>query len=154
LRNDFAPGEALSWLLSNASGLDDTFLTAFVARIDTNTGVFTYANAGHPPALLRIGDSMMALSGTGPLLGPIPGFSWHTVKEVFPSGSTLLAYTDGLTEARDKSGAFFGERRLQELLANTATTDATATLGHIVDDLDRFAVRLRDDATILVIAHA
>ena len=97
---------------------------------------------------------MTALAGTGPLLGPIPGFTWHTVKEVFPPGSSLVAYTDGLTEARDSSGRFFGEGRLQQLLADTATTDATATLAHIVDELDRFAVRLRDDATILVVAHA
>jgi sigma-B regulation protein RsbU (phosphoserine phosphatase) len=154
LRNDFAPGEALSWLLSNASGLEDTFLTAFVARIETTTGVFTYANAGHPPALLRVGDSLMALSGTGPLIGPIPDVGWQTIKEIFPPGSTLVAYTDGLTEARDAAGAFFGEARVQRLLANTVTTTASATLRHIVDDLDRFAVRLRDDATILVVAHA
>ena len=154
LRNDFAPGEALSWLLSNASGLEDTFLTAFVARIETTTGVFTYANAGHPPALLRVGDSLTALSGTGPLIGPVSGVGWQTVKEVFPPGSTLVAYTDGLTEARDAAGAFFGEARVQRLLANTSTTVASTTLRQIVDDLDRFAVRLRDDATILVVAHA
>lgn len=154
LRNDLAPGEAMSWLLSNASGLEDTFLTAFVARIDTDTGVFTYANAGHPPALLRVGDTLMPLPGTGPLIGPIPAVGWQTVKEVFPPGSTLVAYTDGLTEARDSSGAFFGESRVHELLANTPTNIASATLDHIVDDLDRFAVRLRDDATILVVAHA
>ncbi|MEO8695735.1 MAG: SpoIIE family protein phosphatase [Acidimicrobiales bacterium] len=155
LRNDFPPGEALSWLLSNASGLEDTFLTAFVARIETNTGVISYANAGHPAALLRTGDSLTPLPGTGPLVGPIVGVDWQTVKDVFPPGSTLVAYTDGLTEARDASGGFFGESRVQELLASAPTdASATVTLRHIVDELDRFAPRLRDDATIVVVAHA
>ncbi len=153
LRNDFAPGEALTWLLSNASGLEDTFLTAFVARIETSTGVFTYANAGHPAALLRVGDSLTPLPGTGPLVGPVPGSNWQTVKEVFPPGSTLVAYTDGLTESRDASGAFFGESRVQQLLANTSAVTAAETLGEIVDELERFAVRLRDDATIVVVTH-
>jgi sigma-B regulation protein RsbU (phosphoserine phosphatase) len=155
LRNDFAPGEALSWLLSNASGIEDTFLTAFVARIETSTGVFSYANAGHPAALLRAGDSLTPLPGTGPLVGPIPGFNWQTVKDVFPPGAILVAYTDGLTEARDASGGFFGESRVQELLASTPIdAPATTTLRHIVDELDRFAPRLRDDATIVVVARA
>jgi len=154
LRNDLAPGDALSWLLSNASGLEDTFLTAFVARIETDSGIFSYANAGHPPALLRVGSRTKLLAGTGPLLGPIPGFNWETVKDVFPRGSTLVAYTDGLIEARNDAGDFFGEQRLHDLVTDADSIDAPTMLREIVGELDAFAVRLRDDATVLVVSHS
>jgi CHASE3 domain sensor protein len=154
LRNDLAPGEALSWLAANASGLDDTFLTAFVARIETNTGEVTYANAGHPPAVLTVGGRSTTLNCTGPLIGPLPDSSWQTAKDVFVPGATLVAYTDGLTEARDAASEFFGESRLYDLVTHAATPDAGAMLAHIVDSLDAFAPRLRDDATILVVSRA
>ena len=154
LRNDLAPGDALSWLLSNASGLEDTFLTAFVARIETDSGIFSYANAGHPPALLRVGDSTKLLAGTGPLIGPIPGSKWQTVKEVFPRGSTLVAYTDGLIEARNDAGEFFGEKQLHDLVTDADAVDAASMLREIIGELDAFAVRLRDDATVLVVSHS
>jgi sigma-B regulation protein RsbU (phosphoserine phosphatase) len=154
LRNDLAPSEAISWVAANASGLEDTFLTAFVARIDTDSGVITYANAGHPPALLSDGTTTAALTCTGPLIGPLPGSAWQTVKDVFPSGFTLVAYTDGLTEARDATNDFFGEERLHELVTSAAAPDAESMLDRVVSALDAFASRLRDDATILVISRA
>jgi phosphoserine phosphatase RsbU/P len=154
LRNDLAPGEALGWVAANASGLEDTFLTAFVARIETDTGVFTYANAGHPPALLRSDRATTLLARTGPLVGPLPDSSWHTLKDVFPSGTALVAYTDGLTEARNAAGDFFGEARLRDVVTMSDSTEAIVVLGRIVDELDAFAIRLRDDATLLVVSRA
>ena len=154
LRNDLAPGEALGWVAANASGLEDTFLTAFVARIETDTGVFTYANAGHPPALLRTDGATTLLARTGPLVGPLPDSSWYSVKDVFPAATALVAYTDGLTEARRASGDFFGEARLRDVVTTSDSTDAGVLLGRIVDELDAFATRLRDDATLLVVSRA
>jgi CHASE3 domain sensor protein len=154
LRNDLAPGEALGWVAANASGLDDTFLTAFVARIDTQSGVLTYANAGHPPALLTAHGTFTSLRRTGPLVGPLIDSNWQTAKDVFPRGAALIAYTDGLIEARDEANEFFGEARLQSLVTNVANHNAATVLAHIVDDLDAFAPRLHDDATILVVARA
>src|SRR5438874_11010508 len=53
LRDGFEPDEAVLWASEPLEALaEQTFLTAFVAVIVLKTGDVTYANAGHPPALL------------------------------------------------------------------------------------------------------
>jgi serine phosphatase RsbU (regulator of sigma subunit) len=47
-----------------------------------------------------------------------------------------LLYTDGLLEAADPRGAFFGDARLLESLRKTAALDLPAFLAHLIDDLN------------------
>ena len=56
------------------------------------------------------------LGPTGPILGPIPG-GWESGSMVINPGGKLIIYTDGLTEARDVGRIFYGEERLEQLLA-------------------------------------
>lgn len=79
----------------------DRFATTVVALIDPITHTCTYANAGHPAPLLRLGDgTTVSLHSHGLPLG-VPGFSaqLHADHLLLPSTSLLLLYTDGVTEA-------------------------------------------------------
>jgi serine phosphatase RsbU (regulator of sigma subunit) len=116
LRAGLAPGRALDWLNAQEQGLDPLFLTAFVAVLDAPTGYGTFANAGHPPALVARGDSITTLRPTGPILGPIPG-GWQTGELQLEEGDKLVVFTDGLIEARDESRAFYGDERLSALVS-------------------------------------
>lgn len=80
--------------------LQDPFIgTAAVFVIDTATDVLTFASAGHPPALLRTPDGQVTVlaDGLAPALG-LPPKRIRPGRVPFGSGSTLLAYTDGLIE--------------------------------------------------------
>jgi hypothetical protein len=134
------------------------FATAVLARLDTSTGVLHYLNAGHPPPLLvRAGHVVKELdSPPRPPLGITDpaGRPATVVREQLEPGDRLLMYSDGITEARDHQGRFFGERRLVELTENTATPGLSApeTLRRLAAAvLEHQDGRLQDDATLLMV---
>ena len=150
LRSGLEPGASIGWLSEQDHGLGDLFLTAFVAQIDTDSGRGTYANAGHPHALLAGGGVLERLGPTGPIVGPIPG-GWDSGSMVINPGGKLIIYTDGLTEARDVQREFYGEERLVRLLATLECPDAQPVIDEILADLDVFHPgRLADDVTLVV----
>ncbi|GAB4112533.1 MAG: SpoIIE family protein phosphatase [Roseiflexaceae bacterium] len=94
------------------------FSTLFFAVLSPDQGLLRYINAGHYPALLvSAPQAMAALEPTGPAIG-LAATSHYTIAEAnLPPGSLLVAYTDGLIEARRGRGDFFGEDRLAALLS-------------------------------------
>jgi phosphoserine phosphatase RsbU/P len=92
------------------------FATAFCALLDPASGTLHYVNAGHdPPVLAGAGGVRAVLEPTGPALGLMPGLEFQARTATIEPGETLLAYTDGVIDARSPSGAAFGEDRLLAL---------------------------------------
>jgi serine phosphatase RsbU (regulator of sigma subunit) len=154
LRDGFDPDEAVQWAAEQLDDLgDETFLTAFVAVIDLTTGDVTYANAGHPPALLCSPSHAVELETTGPIVGPFVG-QWQNASAGLDPGDTLAVYTDGLTEVRNAAGQEFGVQRLTDIVCGAAPDDAEAIVKRCVDDVTSFAPgRLRDDVTIALLCR-
>lgn len=123
----------------------------------------TMALSGHPPPLVRrLDGSIQAVGTTGTALGIISLVSIEeTVVDLAP-GEVLLAYTDGVTEAR-RDRTEFGEERLAWVLASAAsglrgrTGAAAASLvadavaERVMDAVTQFAPS-RDDIAVLVLA--
>ena len=108
------------------------FATVFIAVLDPAGGTLTYVNAGHdPPALLRDGAILRRLGPTAPAVGLIDGLSFGVETLVLEPGDMLLAFTDGVSEARGADGDFYGEPRL---FAAAAGPDASAAA--LVDAID------------------
>jgi serine phosphatase RsbU (regulator of sigma subunit) len=134
---------------------ESKFVTAIVGELDTRTGMWRWVNAGHPAALIvRGGRVVKALdSPINPPLGlqteaPAVG------EERLERGDRLLLYTDGVIEARDAQGEFFGIARLVDLVSREAAAGRTAAetmrrlnLG-ILAHQEGF---LQDDATTLMV---
>jgi PAS domain S-box-containing protein len=102
------PSEVLSRVDRAVQGLAlDTMATALVARLETGRGATTrlrWANAGHPPPVLVAGDgSVTLLDGTADLLLGVAPESVREDRTVdLDAGATVLLYTDGLVERRDR----------------------------------------------------
>ena len=93
------------------------FVTALIAEIDLASGRLRYVNAGHPaPLLLREGRVVKELGGGRRVPFGLEASGLTVGEEVLEPGDWLALYTDGITEARDESGAWFGEERLAEFL--------------------------------------
>ncbi len=154
LRSDLEPGAALSWLSEQEHGLGELFLTAFLGVIDTDSGRGTYANAGHPHAILGVGSDLQRLGPTGPIVGPFVT-TWETESMIVQPGGKLIVYTDGLVEARDADRMFYGDERLIRLLLSLDCPEAQPVVDRILGDLDDFHPgRLQDDVTIVVACRA
>jgi serine phosphatase RsbU (regulator of sigma subunit) len=100
--------------------LPGQFATACYAVLDPAAHALEYSLAGHnPPLVVReaVDGVEEFTNSSGPPLGIFERcpFSRHGLR--LGSGGTILFYTDGLTEARDAEGRFFGEERVRELLA-------------------------------------
>jgi serine/threonine protein phosphatase PrpC len=136
------------------------FSTAVLAELDTGTGQLTWVNAGHPEPLLLRGGKLVRSLHARPMLplgmrinGYLPPAEIMVGQEQLQPDDRVLFYTDGVTEARSPTGAFFGERALADLLIrNLAAGLPTAeTLRRIVRALlDHQQGQLTDDATLLL----
>lgn len=134
------------------------FVTAVLARLDTRTGVLDYLVAGHPPPLLvRHGHMVKELDApVGPPLGvpPAAGRAPALGREHLEPGDRLVFYSDGIVEARDLTGRFFGTRRLVDFIerAELDGVSAPETLRRLAAAvLDHQGGRLQDDATLVMV---
>jgi len=94
----------------------DKFITLFIGKYNILTRELTYINAGHnPPIFMRGSDSKEILLQHGcTILGAmeeIPHFKFG--KEIIPKGSTIVCYTDGLTELENEEGRQYSFERLR-----------------------------------------
>ncbi len=162
LRTESMAGRAPAELLDRANrlilsdGQARPFVSAFYAEIDLESGLVMYANAGHDAPLLlsRVGGSR-SLDAPGVILGAFDGVEAEQHELVLQPGEALVFYTDGVTEARDPTGGFFGDERL--LAAAAADTDsAQSVLDSVVSAVAHFTggAEQADDLTIVIIQRS
>jgi len=127
------------------------FVTLFMGKLQPQTNRLIWINAGHPPPLLLGRDGITALEATAPPMGVAPGIQFEVAEQELEPGSTLLAYTDGVTEARNGDGAqMFGEERLRKWLEENGDTPLQEFPDHLLAALAVFgADTQQDDLTIL-----
>jgi sigma-B regulation protein RsbU (phosphoserine phosphatase) len=157
------PGEpALALTAANGRICADTqsglFVTVFYGVLDPERGTLSFCNAGHnPPYLLRAGrgGAVERLSTSGLVLGILEGEVWEEGMAQVAPGDLLVLYSDGIPEAQNESGAFFGEERLLAVLdrhrgqpAGEVQTAVLAEVRAFVGDAPQF-----DDLTLLIITR-
>jgi serine phosphatase RsbU (regulator of sigma subunit) len=93
------------------------FATLFVGGLDTATGELAYVNAGHEaPYVLRQRELKMRLDATGPGIGLFEQSVFAASSCRLAPGDAFFAYTDGITEARNTEGEFYGVERLCQVI--------------------------------------
>ncbi|WAJ43560.1 SpoIIE family protein phosphatase [Mycobacterium sp. Aquia_216] len=113
----------------------------------------TVATGGHPPALLlddADGSVREIRSSGGMLLGALTEATFESCSVRLRPGQTLLFYTDGLIETRNRGVGQFGEDELASFVASRAGLSAS----ELIDDLVALILTLRpsDDIALLVFA--
>ncbi|MGA1285539.1 MAG: SpoIIE family protein phosphatase, partial [Prochlorothrix sp.] len=181
LRLMMSPAKALDTVLAKINwhlcqnNETSMFLTLFVGILDTETGELTYGNGGHIPPLLQSVESGIGSgigSGTvgqgGPMMGdwqPIPlppgillgineenRYKLATLR--LQPGETLVAYTDGVTEAENDRQEFFGlERTIATLQQLPPQTDVETIVKTLKMAVTHFAGNTpqSDDLTLLAL---
>lgn len=133
------------------------FVTAFYAILEPLTGRLIYSNGGHPPGYLinpsRSKDPIQRLRPTGMALGVSEQAQWKQKIEKFSPGDFLILYTDGITEAQNPRGQFFGEERLLDIVLGKKNSSAEQILEAVLDNVHRFvgSTPRQDDIAMIVI---
>lgn len=149
------PAEVLGRLnrFIHASVDPGKFITAFLGLIDPETGEMRYANAGHdPPLLVKPDGDISELTGGGLILGMLPQIVYEEASAELDPGSLVAVFTDGVTEAQNTEGEFFGTARLVELLKDCRQESCDAALRRVVDATQDFAGERAqfDDITMIL----
>jgi serine phosphatase RsbU (regulator of sigma subunit) len=145
-------------LFEELSGVD-MFITAQLVYVDSRARKITAASAGHCPVLVAIDTDggIKSISPEGLPLGILPDTTFSNHTEALPKNCRVLLYTDGLTEARNSGGEFFGQERLIRWLQKTAQARKTAEelKDELAEELSLFQSRatLNDDQTFLIMAE-
>jgi sigma-B regulation protein RsbU (phosphoserine phosphatase) len=106
-------------------GSSNMFATLFFGVLDPSSGELLFINGGHEyPLLIDSSGVKGQLVTTGPLVGIFPGAQFEIQSIDIEPGDTLVAFTDGVTEARSSNGEFFGRERLYALLAQPVSSAA------------------------------
>jgi phosphoserine phosphatase RsbU/P len=129
------------------------FATLFIGVLDLVQGEMIYINAGQePPLLLRATGEAEWIDPTGPVVGALPDMEFSIGELTLHQGDLLLGYTDGITEARNPAGDFFGEDSLKNLSAKMTAQNA---LNKLYDELMGFisTADQADDITLLALKY-
>jgi serine phosphatase RsbU (regulator of sigma subunit) len=135
----------------------DQFVTLFYGILDPATGTLVYANAGHcPPYLVSAQHTKVAqqLVRTGIPLGILEDRTWEQKTVQIVPGDVLLLYTDGITEARNEQGEFYGADRPLASMRTSLACPAREIRDAIIADVAEFvgdAPQLDDIALAVVV---
>ena len=104
------------------------FVTVLCGVLDLDTGIFTFANAGHEPPLLAspTGAEPVWVEGGGPLVGMFDRLGLEEQRLEIKAGERLILFTDGITDAASPSGERFGFERLRQTVADSCLTGGAA----------------------------
>jgi sigma-B regulation protein RsbU (phosphoserine phosphatase) len=133
---------------------EDRFVTMILLCLHSS-GVLQFVNAGHNPVLLLSGSDLKSIRAQDMPLGIIKDITYKMFEAKMKPGDLLVAYTDGVTEARDKNGNEYGFERLYNQILMTREKTAVEIIERIKADVDDFSygTQRHDDTTITVIKY-
>lgn len=136
------------------SRLEGNFVTAFFCVIDPRTGEIVWSRAGHnPPRIRRADGTIEVIDSAGTLpLGVLDELDSESDRGYLSPGDTLVLYTDGITELRDKSNELFGEDRFDDAI-HRCNGMPECVVDSVHQAMYRFtgSMTRQDDQTLVVI---
>ncbi len=131
------------------------FVTIFLGVLDTQMGLFTYANGGHNPPYLagKAREGVTRLATTrGLALGVHGDFPYRESCLTLAADDFLVLYTDGVTEAENEAKELFSADRLEQLIERLKNSSPEAMVKAILQGIDEFAGQApqSDDITLMV----
>jgi phosphoserine phosphatase RsbU/P len=142
------------YLLERTGG--EKYATIFYCLLHAD-GRLSYVNAGHcAPLVVKPGGEMRSLEATAMPVGLMDGAAFTVAEERMEPGDKVVIYTDGVTEAQNAAGEFFGRKRLRETVAARASADCTALQTALQQAVAAFTegTPQSDDITVLALEFA
>jgi serine phosphatase RsbU (regulator of sigma subunit) len=127
--------------------------TLFCAVIERD-GRMRYVNAGHcAPILVTLHDAPETLPATAPPVGLLEGVTFDSHERTLHPGDRLVLFTDGVTEAQNARGDFFGAASLTALIASLSDRPCGMLHQAVLEGIDAFTggVEQADDLTLAVL---
>jgi len=134
-------------------GVSGRFATLLYLELKPDSGHIRMLNAGHMPPLAIRAESIDELPTTGLPVGAVPETTYEERPLDLEPGDLLITYTDGLTEACDAEGRFFGEVGFSDLIPTLRGLSAEEAGSRIVAVVNEFIGEERpsDDLALIIL---
>lgn len=139
---------------------DNKFVTMIMVSIDRENGTIEFVNAGHNPCYVvtpdKSGVQLDLLRSHGLPIGILGQSKYMTQRRPFPAGSTVVLYSDGITEAENEKGEEFENDRLEAILSAAGAAGASELRDRIAAAVDEFVADApqKDDETLVIARSA
>ena len=156
LAPDFESLDSLASKLNSIlirDGMPSKFASLFFIRIDAATGTLRYFNAGHMPPLIVSPDGVTELPKGNAALGLSNDTAFAAQEINLSGGQSLVVYSDGLTEAQNETGEFFGLDRFKALSMQCGSLPAHAFGERTIAAVTAFEgdARRNDDLSLVIL---
>jgi sigma-B regulation protein RsbU (phosphoserine phosphatase) len=134
-------------------GLPNRFATLVYLELAPDSGRVRLLNAGHMPPLVVRGDAVEELPRGSLALSLIATAEFAEQAVELQPGDTLVVYSDGVTEAMNPGGDFYGDERLRASLGRVARLPVDRLGASVVAAVDAFVgeARPHDDLSLVVL---
>ena len=133
------------------------FVTVWLGILDLESGVLTCSNAGHEYPFLRGGDGVFRVyrDRHGLVVGAMEQSRYRDYEIRMQPGDAVFVYTDGVPEASNEAGAFYGMERLESALNRLSGQNPRHILEGVKADVDAFTGEAKqfDDLTMLCLEY-
>jgi hypothetical protein len=145
-------GAAVNRILCR-DGLPNRFATLAYLELTGGTGGVRVLNAGHMPPLVIRSRNVEEMPPGSMALGIVGDAAFAEQRVDLAEGDSLVAYSDGITEAMNAAGDFFGDDRLRSLLLETAGRPAAEMGTRVLAAVNSFVggARPHDDISLVVL---
>jgi sigma-B regulation protein RsbU (phosphoserine phosphatase) len=121
----------------------------FLYGVLSKDGRFTYCNAGHNPPIIASANGIARLTHANLILGAFAHATFDQETITLERSDTLVLYTDGVSEATNPKGDYYGEDRL---IAHLNALDPATQMRRIISEVRLFCScgELSDDVTVTI----
>ena len=133
--------------------MPNTFASLFYLELCGKSGEVKYLNAGHLPPLLLKGFKLSELPQGDPALNLSQKTKFTERSVTLDSSDVLIIFSDGLTEAQNEHGEFYGDNRVQKLVQELRYKTAAEAGRQILDAAGKFMgnARPHDDLSLIIL---
>jgi phosphoserine phosphatase RsbU/P len=158
LRDKLTPGQTFTMMNDILVENNDAcmFVTALCGAIDLKTGAVVMSNAGHMNPIVKGSKNTREHEIKGATaLGLMAAVEYPDVEFQLDHHTSMLMYTDGISEAHSSDNVQYSDEKLLDLIASMDTGNAEVAGNMIIDSVDKFADGSEqfDDITILIIRY-
>jgi hypothetical protein len=134
-------------------GLPNTFASLVYAEISPDNGKLRFVNAGHLPPVLLTSQGLREMQKGEPALGLMASTSYDGHDLELQSGDVFLVYSDGLTEACNERGEFFGSEKFLKRLPSLRERSPEEIGKTLLGEVDFFVKEAppNDDLSLIIL---
>jgi serine phosphatase RsbU (regulator of sigma subunit) len=134
----------------------EKYATVFYCLLE-RSGRLYYVNAGHcPPLIVRHAGSIESLAATAMPVGLVESAQFEVSETALADGDKIVIYTDGVTEAQNLQGEFFGRHKLRQVITEHHADSCQALHEAVQSAVAAFteSAPQADDITLVVFEYS